>query len=141
MPSPPWAFLLDENMPKRAATALPRAGYSVACVVEVGLRAQKDPVIFAYACRHGFIIVTRDADFLAFQYQPPTQVSSSSLSLEYRDVLWLIPSWEPSLRSKDKTSQTRSISLTPVGSNVWSDREKSIRPWVKYLVESSPDPY
>jgi len=69
--SAPWAFLLDENMPKRAATALRRAGYSAARVVEVGLRGQKDPVIFAYACRQGLIIVTRDADFLASQYQPP----------------------------------------------------------------------
>ena len=71
IPSPPWAFLLDENMPKRAATTLRRAGYSAARVVEVGLRAQKDPVIFAYARAHGLIIVTRDADFLASQYQPP----------------------------------------------------------------------
>lgn len=71
MPVPPWTFLLDENMPKRAATALRRAGYSAARVVEVGLRAQKDPVIFAYARRQGLIIVTRDADFLAFQYRPP----------------------------------------------------------------------
>jgi len=71
MPSPPWAFLLDENMPKRAAAALRRAGFSAARVVEVGLRAERDPVIFAYAHARGLIIVTRDADFLATQYQPP----------------------------------------------------------------------
>jgi predicted nuclease of predicted toxin-antitoxin system len=71
MPSPPWASLLDENMPKRAATALRTAGYSAARVVEVGLRAQKDPVIFAYARARGLIIITRDADFLASHYQPP----------------------------------------------------------------------
>ena len=58
-------------MPKRAATALRRAGYSAVRVVEVGLRAQKDPVVFAYALARGLIIVTRDADFLASQYQPP----------------------------------------------------------------------
>lgn len=58
-------------MPKRAATALRKAGYSAVRVVEVGLRAQKDPVIFTYARRHGLIIVTRDVDFLASQYQPP----------------------------------------------------------------------
>ncbi len=68
MPSPSWAFLLDENMPKRAATALRRAGYSAARVVEVGLRARKDPVIFAYARARGLIIVTRDADFLVQEY-------------------------------------------------------------------------
>ena len=71
MPSPPWAFLLDENRPKRVATALRTAGYAAARVVEVGLRAQKDPVIFAYAHVRGLIIVTRDANFLASQYQPP----------------------------------------------------------------------
>src|SRR5437588_11441499 len=70
LPSP-WAFLLDENMPKRAATALRRAGYSAVRVVEMGLRAQKDPAIFTYARARGLIIVTRDADFLASQYQPP----------------------------------------------------------------------
>jgi len=67
----PWEFLLDENMPKRAATALRRAGFSAARVVEVGLRAERDPVIFSYARARGLIIVTRDADFLATQYQPP----------------------------------------------------------------------
>jgi predicted nuclease of predicted toxin-antitoxin system len=40
-------------------------------VVEVGLRAQKDPVIFAYARARGLISITRDADFLASHYQPP----------------------------------------------------------------------
>ena len=67
----PWAFLLDENMPKRAAAALRRAGYSAARVIEVGLRGQKDPTIFAYARWHNLIIITRDADFLGSQYHPP----------------------------------------------------------------------
>src|SRR6266581_938360 len=58
-------------MPKRAATALRRAGFSAARVVEVGLRAERNPVIFSYARARGLIIVTRDADFLATQYQPP----------------------------------------------------------------------
>ena len=71
MESPPWAFLLDGNMPKRATIALRRAGYSAVRVVEVGLRAQEDPVVFAYARAGGLIIVTRDVDFLASQYQPP----------------------------------------------------------------------
>ena len=71
MPSPPRAFLLDENMPKRAATTLRKAGYSATRIVEVGLRAQKDPAIFTYARAHRLILVTRDADFLASQYQPP----------------------------------------------------------------------
>jgi len=71
MESPPWEFLLDGNMPKLATIALRRAGYSAVRVVEVGLRAQKDPVVFAYAGARGLIIVTRDADFLASQYQPP----------------------------------------------------------------------
>ena len=87
IPSSPWAFLLDENMPKRAATALRKAGYSAARVIEVGLRAKKDPIIFAYARAHRLIIVTRDADFLGSQYQPPTQVSFSFLSLEFQDAL------------------------------------------------------
>src|SRR5205085_5270642 len=40
----------------------------------------------------------------------PMQVLFSSRSLEYRDALWLIPLWRPSLHSKDKTSPTRCIS-------------------------------
>ncbi len=71
MPPAPWAFLLDENMPKRAATALRAAGYPATRVVEVGLRGKKDPIIFAYARARELIIVTRDADFLATRYQPP----------------------------------------------------------------------
>ena len=43
-------------------------------------------------------------------------VSFSSLFLLYRDALWLIPSWQPSLHSKDKISQTRSVLSNPVGS-------------------------
>ncbi len=46
----------------------------------------------------------------------PMGVSFSSLFLVYRDALWLIPYWQSSLHSKDKTSQTRSVSSTPVGS-------------------------
>ncbi len=66
-----WAFLLDENMPRCAATALRRAGSTAARVREVGLRAQKDPTIFAYARWHNLIIITRDVDFLDSQYRPP----------------------------------------------------------------------
>src|SRR2546423_9505202 len=116
MESPPWAFLLDGNMPKRATIALRRAGYSAVRVVEVGLRAQKDPVVFAYARARGLIIVTRDADFLASQYQPPHGgiILLALPAIPGRAVV--DPSWQPSLHSKDKTSQTRSVSSTPVGS-------------------------
>ena len=68
-----WAFLLDENMPKRVAHILRGAGYPAARVIEVGLRAQPDSLIFAYARTRRLIIITRDADYLdAARFRPPT---------------------------------------------------------------------
>jgi predicted nuclease of predicted toxin-antitoxin system len=67
-----WAFLLDENMPKRVAHILRAAGYPAARVIEVGLRAQPDSLIFAYARSRRLIIITRDADYLdAARFRPP----------------------------------------------------------------------
>jgi predicted nuclease of predicted toxin-antitoxin system len=107
MAPPPWAFLLDENMPKRAATALRRAGYSAARVVEVGLRAKKDSVIFAYARARGLIIVTRDADFLASQYQPPHAgiILLSLPGVPGRDVVDPLLAALTSLREQDLTNK------------------------------------
>jgi predicted nuclease of predicted toxin-antitoxin system len=67
-----WAFLLDENMPKRVAHILRAAGYPAARVLEVGLRAQPDSFVFAYARSRRLIIITRDADYLdAARFRPP----------------------------------------------------------------------
>jgi len=66
-----WTFLLDENMPKRTVAALRTMGYSAFRVIEVGLRAQPDTFVFAYARARNLIIITRDADFLEPQYSPP----------------------------------------------------------------------
>jgi predicted nuclease of predicted toxin-antitoxin system len=67
-----WAFLLDENMPKRVAHILRAAGYPAARVIEVGLRAKPDSLIFAYARSRRLIIITRDADYLdAARFRPP----------------------------------------------------------------------
>ncbi len=68
---PPWSFLLDENMPKRTVRALQSLGYSAFRVIEVGLRAQPDPFVFALARARGLILITPDADFLETQYRPP----------------------------------------------------------------------
>jgi len=64
-----WSFLLDENMPKRADSTLRAMGYPVARAIEVGLRAQPDSFILAFARVRKLIIVTQDSDFL--QFTPP----------------------------------------------------------------------
>ncbi len=66
-----WVFLLDENMPKRTIAALQRIGYIAYRAIEVGLRAQPDTFVFSLARARNLIIITRDADFLGPQYNPP----------------------------------------------------------------------
>ncbi|RIK45365.1 MAG: hypothetical protein DCC58_06610 [Chloroflexi bacterium] len=57
------SYLLDEDMPRRTASALRSEGFDVLDVREVGLRGMGDMAIFAYAQTHRRSIVSRDLGF------------------------------------------------------------------------------
>lgn len=63
-------LLLDENLSWRVARGLAAAGYQVTTVAEIGLATAADSVIFAHAREHGYVLITRDSDFLT-RFSPP----------------------------------------------------------------------
>jgi predicted nuclease of predicted toxin-antitoxin system len=58
-------LLLDQGLPRSAASILRERGYDIVHVAEVGLRDAKDIEIIHQAREHGRVIVTLDADFHA----------------------------------------------------------------------------
>ncbi len=67
-------LLLDENLSRRLVPFLQQDYPGSTQVALVGLEAQPDMAIWEFARAHGYVIVTRDADFLElsqFKGQPP----------------------------------------------------------------------
>jgi predicted nuclease of predicted toxin-antitoxin system len=58
-------FIVDENLPRRAAAWLAAHGHEAWHVSDIGLLGQADPVIWAEAVARGAFVVTRDNDFAA----------------------------------------------------------------------------
>ena len=56
-------FLIDAPLPPALAQFLESRGYESRPVRAEGLREAKDPVIWSFAQRGGWIIVTKDEDF------------------------------------------------------------------------------
>jgi predicted nuclease of predicted toxin-antitoxin system len=56
-------LLLDHNLSPRLVTALQHDYPDSSHVREVGLSTASDEAVWQYAARHGFTIVTKDADF------------------------------------------------------------------------------
>jgi predicted nuclease of predicted toxin-antitoxin system len=69
-PPYPREALFDQNLSpwlcRRLADRFPGSNY----VREIGLRDAEDVVIWVYAARHGFAIVTKDADFRQRSFLP-----------------------------------------------------------------------
>lgn len=57
-------FLVDAQLPPALALWLREAGYDAQAVREVGLRDADDTVIWRHALAHGWVIVTKDEDFV-----------------------------------------------------------------------------
>ena len=58
------SLLCDEQIPYPVVEGLRRRGIEVRSVQEVGLQSSEDEVIVEAAYREGWVIYTRDADFL-----------------------------------------------------------------------------
>lgn len=69
-------LLFDQNPSHRLARALNDLFPGSLHVRDVGLRAADDPVVWNYARRHGFVIVSKDADFhqRSFVFGAPPKV-------------------------------------------------------------------
>ena len=57
--------LLDQGVPRRAATLLRDAGVDASHVAELGMSSAADAEILAWCREHGAVAVTLDADFHA----------------------------------------------------------------------------
>jgi predicted nuclease of predicted toxin-antitoxin system len=67
-------LLLDENLSRRIVPFLQQAYPDSAQVVLVGLQSATDLAIWEYAKEHGYVVVTRDIDFVDLSLlkgQPP----------------------------------------------------------------------
>jgi predicted nuclease of predicted toxin-antitoxin system len=56
-------LLLDQNLSPRLARSLAAVYPGSGHVRDVGLQAADDDAVWAYAAQHGFVIVSKDADF------------------------------------------------------------------------------
>lgn len=57
-------LLLDQNLSHRLVSLLARAFPGIQHVVEVGLADSDDETIWRFARNHGWVIVSKDSDFL-----------------------------------------------------------------------------
>jgi predicted nuclease of predicted toxin-antitoxin system len=57
-------FIVDENLPARAAQWLAGKGYDAHHVSDLGLTGRPDADIWTVACGEGAFVVSRDADFI-----------------------------------------------------------------------------
>jgi len=66
-------FLIDANMPRRAALALRELGHECLDARDIGLAAAPDSQIANYVKTNHLILVTRDGDFANIRNYPPEQ--------------------------------------------------------------------
>ena len=59
-------LLLDQNLSPRLARTLADVYPGITHVRDAGLQAADDDTVWAHAAEHGFVIVSKDADLLAF---------------------------------------------------------------------------
>lgn len=69
-------LLFDQNLSHRLARSLQDLFPDSLHVRDVGLKAADDPVVWSYARQHGFVIVSKDADFhqRSFVFGAPPKV-------------------------------------------------------------------
>lgn len=67
-------LLFDQNLSHRLSHLLSNLFPDSIHVRDVGLKAADDPIVWDYAKQHGFVIISKDADFhqrsLVFGYPP-----------------------------------------------------------------------
>lgn len=88
-------FLVDAQLPPALARFLAGQGYDAAAVRDLGLREANDDLIWGHAKREGYIVVTKDEDFVQriWRFGPPPQVMWLRIGNATNRVLlaWLQP--------------------------------------------------
>jgi predicted nuclease of predicted toxin-antitoxin system len=64
-------FLVDAQLPPALAKWLVRAGHEAVALREIGLRDARDEAICSFALKNGYIIVTKDEDYVALIRRHP----------------------------------------------------------------------
>jgi predicted nuclease of predicted toxin-antitoxin system len=64
-------FLVDEDLPRSAASVLHELGHEAVDVRDIGLRGASDERIAAYAKAQGLCLVTADGGFANIRQYPP----------------------------------------------------------------------
>lgn len=86
-------LLLDENLSRRLVPFLQQAYPGSTQVALVGLEAQQDIAVWEFAKTHGYVIVTRDADFFEISQlkgQPPQVIWLRTANLSRAKTLGIL---------------------------------------------------
>jgi len=60
-------FLLDAHLPPVLARVMTREGYEVVHVFDLDMNAATDPEIWEYAGQNGYVVISKDEDFVRWQ--------------------------------------------------------------------------
>ena len=63
-------FLVDNQLPAAVARAISAAGAQACHVLGLGLASADDATVWQYACRNGFILISKDEDFFHLANRP-----------------------------------------------------------------------
>ena len=108
-------LLLDQNLSPRLAHTLAAIYPETAHVRDVGLQASDDETVWAYAAEHGFVIVSKDADFhqRSFVLGPPPKVvwirRGNCSTVEIEEI---VRSHEADLLTFERDDQEAFLALT-----------------------------
>ena len=67
-------FLIDNQLPRALARLLVDLGHQAVHVLDVELAQIDDHALWAYAAQHGFVIISKDADFVDLALLDPGRV-------------------------------------------------------------------
>jgi predicted nuclease of predicted toxin-antitoxin system len=56
-------FLVDNQLPRALVPVLTQAGHEAAHVLDIELAQSNDHAIWKYAAEHGYVLISKDADF------------------------------------------------------------------------------
>ena len=67
-------FLVDNQLPRALARLLTDLGHQAVHVLDIELAQVDDHTLWAYAAQHGFVIISKDADFADLALLDPHRV-------------------------------------------------------------------
>jgi predicted nuclease of predicted toxin-antitoxin system len=57
-------FIIDQQLPPMLVERLRQSGHDAIHVREIGLTAAKDSTIWEHAAKHGYVVISKDRDFV-----------------------------------------------------------------------------